>query len=85
MKKSNIIEKVYPIENYILICEFTNGTKKRYNLKGLIEEYKTFKKLKNNKELFYKARVDKGGYGIIWNEEIDLAAEEIWENGEDIK
>lgn len=23
-------------------------------------------------------------YGISWNQEIDLATEEIWENGEDV-
>jgi len=39
-----------------------------------------FKELENE-ELFNKVRVDLGGYGIIWNEEIDLSSEEIWANG----
>lgn len=44
-----------------------------------MEKYSIFKRL--DKELFNKVIVDSGGYGISWNEEIDLAAEEIWENG----
>ena len=74
------IKKVYPKENYTLICEFENGIKKKYDLKQLMEKYSIFKRL--DKELFNKVIVDSGGYGISWNEEIDLAAEEIWENGE---
>ena len=73
------IKKVYPKENYTLICEFENGIKKKYDLKQLMEKYSIFKRL--DKELFNKVIVDSGGYGISLNEEIDLAAEEIWENG----
>ena len=36
--------------------------------------------LKEN-DLFYKVHVDVGGYGIIWNDKIDLAAEELYYNG----
>lgn len=78
------IKKVYPKENYILECEFENGIKKEYDLKPLIEKYTIFNKLKENKKLFEKVIVDIGGYGISWNEEIDLAVEELWENGEDV-
>lgn len=79
----NKIKKVYPQDNYILICEFENKIKKKYNIKKLFKKNSIFEKLKN-KELFNKAVVDIGGYGISWNQEIDLATEEIWENGEDV-
>ncbi len=49
-------------------------------MKPLIEKYGVFSKLKN-KELFNKGKADIGGYGIIWNENIDLSSEEIWKNG----
>ena len=29
--------------------------------------------------------VDEGGYGVSWSDDIDLSAEELWENGEKIK
>ena len=84
MKHENKIKKVYPKDDCILICEFENGIKKKYDIKILLEKYKIFKKLKENRELFNHVVVDSGGYGISWNEEIDLAAEEIWENGEEV-
>ena len=31
--------------------------------------------------LFEKVVVDVGGYGISWNDELDISAEELWENG----
>lgn len=38
----------------------------------------------SDKELFKKVQVDTGGYGISWNDDLDLESEEIWENGEKI-
>lgn len=84
MGESNRIKKVYPQDDYILICEFENSIKKKYDMKTLIEKYGIFKKLKEDNELFINVMVDRGGYGISWNDEIDLASEEIWENGEDV-
>lgn len=46
-----------------------------------MNKWSIFEKLKE-KELFEKVKVDVGGYGISWNEDIDLSCEEIWENGE---
>lgn len=37
--------------------------------------------ISRNKNLFQQVQVDTGGYGISWNDELDLSAEEIWENG----
>ena len=31
--------------------------------------------------LFNQVRVDTGGYGIIWNDEIDLSCDELYYNG----
>ena len=30
------------------------------------------------------AKIDAGGYGVVWNESLDLSANEIWANGETI-
>ena len=32
-------------------------------------------------ELFNLVYVDTGGYGVVWNENMDLACNELWENG----
>ena len=38
-----------------------------------------------DEELFYRVKVDVGGYGIIWNDNIDISCDELFENGETIK
>ena len=43
-----------------------------------------FQQLLDSKKLFSSVFVDKGGYGIIWNDELDLSCDELWENGKEI-
>lgn len=74
------IKSVKALKNMVLEVVFNNGTNKKYDVKKLIKKYEVFKELENE-ELFNMVRVDLGGYGIIWNEEIDLSSEEIWNNG----
>lgn len=78
------IKKVLPKENLIIEVEFENKIKKEYDIQKIINKWKVFKKLEND-NLFKKVKVDIGGYGISWNEDIDLSCEEIWENGKIIK
>lgn len=75
------IKKVIPKDNLIIEVEFENEIKKIYDVKKVINKWSIFKNLKE-KELFKKVKVDVGGYGISWNEDIDLSCEEIWKNGE---
>ena len=74
------IKSIKPLENMILEAVFFSGETKKYDIKELIKKYKIFKELEN-KELFNKVKVDIGGYGIIWNDNLDLSSEEIWKNG----
>lgn len=75
------IKKVLPKEDFMIEVEFENKTKKMYDVKKVMKKCSIFEKLKE-KELFKKVKVDVGGYGISWNEDIDLSCEEIWKNGE---
>lgn len=74
------IKSVTPLKDMVLEVVFNNGICKKYDMKNLFKEHKIFKELENE-DLFNKVRVDTGGYGIIWDEEIDLSSEEIWNNG----
>ena len=74
------IKSIKPLENMILEVVFFNGEIKKYDVKNIIKKHEVFKDLEN-KELFDKVKVDIGGYGISWNEDIDLSSEEIWVNG----
>ena len=57
-------------------------TEKRYDISWLFTDYPQFSQLEKEAGLFESVTVDVGGYGISWNDELDLAAEEIWNNGE---
>ena len=74
------VKSVIPQANFILLVEFQNGQKKKYDVKPLLEKWDSFRDLKND-ILFQLVKVDVGGYGLVWNEYIDLACEELWENG----
>lgn len=78
------IRSVIPLDNYELRVEFCEGITKIYDVKQLFSAFEVFNKLKKN-HLFNKVKVDKGGYGIIWNKEIDLACDDLFYDGVTIK
>ena len=78
------IRSVTPLDDFILRVEFCEGVTKTYDIKQLFNKFKVFNKLKNN-NLFYKVKVDKGGYAVIWNKEIDLACDDLFYDGKTIK
>ncbi|WP_423805896.1 DUF2442 domain-containing protein [Phascolarctobacterium succinatutens] len=43
--------------------------------------WQPFKALKYTNVLFNLVKVDVGGYGISWNDDLDLSCDELWENG----
>ncbi len=73
------ITRVVPLRNNELEVLFENGTTKIYDCTPLLKE-SVFEPLKNS-YLFKQVHVDTGGYGIIWNDDIDLAESELWVNG----
>lgn len=78
------IKNVTTLANYKISVQFSEGITKIYNVKELIEKNPMFKNLENE-ELFYNVKVDVGGYGIIWNDDIDISCDELFENGKTIK
>ena len=68
-------------KNLIVDVEFQNGEKKRYDLKTLFTKHPIFKELEKDENLFYNGKIAPGGYGIIFNNDIDIAAEELFYNG----
>ena len=68
-----------------LIAQFDDGSVRKYYVGRLIPKYPVFKTLQTDRQLFSKARVDAGGFGVVWNEDLDLSANEIWANGEPVE
>ena len=75
------IKDVIPLQDYILQVYFENGDLKKYDVKNLFDCFETFASLKNITGLFEQVKVDEGGYGISWNEDIDLSCDELFVNG----
>lgn len=74
------VKSVVPLDDFILEVTFVEGELKRYDVKPLFGEIPHFIDLKEN-NLFSKVTVGTGGYGIIWNDDVDLSCDELWENG----
>mgnify|MGYP003310059847 FL=1 len=78
------LRAVYPLPDLKLCAVFREGVTKIYDVKPLLEKWEVFKELKDE-DLFDSVHVDLGGYGIIWNDRIDLSSDSIWEKGETVK
>ncbi|MDR1303861.1 MAG: DUF2442 domain-containing protein [Verrucomicrobiales bacterium] len=75
------VKTVTPLANLTLAVEFQDGTRKQYDVTPLIAKWEPFGLLKSLPGIFERVRVDWHGYGIVWNDELDLSCEELWVNG----
>lgn len=58
---------------------FDTGEVKRYDVSALFPKYPQLEALRD-RELFTSGKL-MGAYGIIWNDELDLEAETVYEDG----
>ena len=79
------IKAVDALPDNCLCVQFAEGVTKIYDVKPLCEKWAAFKALERDPALFSCVEVDAGGYGVIWNDEIDLSCNELFENGETVK
>ena len=75
------VREVKPLPEYGLFVVFASGEQKIYNVQPLFNKWEAFKALASIKGLFEQVKVDVGGYGISWNDDIDLSCNELYENG----
>lgn len=75
------VKDVQPLPDYMLSVQFEDGESKKYDVKPLFTKWAAFKALQTIKGLFEQVRVDIGGYGIIWNDYIDLSCDELYYGG----
>jgi len=77
------IKSVITKNDLIISATFFDGTVKEYSVDRLFNIYPQLKELEN-RELFNSVQIDAGGYGVSWNDDLDLDAETIWEDGIEI-
>ena len=79
------IKNVSALPEFKLSVQFSEGVTKIYDVKPLFEKLSAFEAFKDNPQEFFCVTVDVGGYGIIWNDDLDLSCDELWENGVQVK
>ncbi len=79
------IKNVSALPEFRLSVQFSEGVTKIYDVKPLFEKVPCFVELKNNLDEFYSVYVDVGGHGIVWNDDLDLSCDELWENGVEVE
>jgi hypothetical protein len=67
------------IDDRILLVKFTNQEVRKYDITHLLEK-PMFAPL-SNPGFFKNFKIDPGGYGLVWNDEIDISEYELWQNG----
>ena len=77
------VSQVEPLPNYRLRITFQNGIVKEYDCSPLLEKA-VFNPLREA-SLFNRVVVGSGGYGIVWNDDIDLSEAELWLNGVEVE
>lgn len=75
------IKAVAYVPDYKLSIQFAEGVTKIYDLKLLMDKLDVFKVFELNPYIMEKVSVAPGGWGIIWNDELDLSCDELWDNG----
>lgn len=79
------VKAVHALPDYRLSVQFAEGVTKIYDVKPLFQKWAPFQAFQNTPELFFGVEVDAGGYGVIWNDELDLSCNELYENGVTVK
>ena len=70
-------------EGTSLEVRFQDGKIKRYDMASLFNKYPQLGALED-RDLFLSGRL-MGAYGIVWNDDLDIEAETIYEDGETIR
>jgi hypothetical protein len=75
------VESVKPLKDRRLLVRFANGVEKVYDCTQLTHLV-MFQPLE--KDAFFRSvKVDAGGYGVSWNDDVDLSEYELWVNGKE--
>lgn len=75
------ITQVNALPGYLLLADFSDGAQVCYNVSGLFDRIPAFQDLRDITGLFALVKVDAGGYGVSWNDDLDLSADEIYNAG----
>lgn len=75
------IRKLRALPFYILWAEFEDGRRVFYNVGDLFDRIPAFRAFEKMPGLFETVQIAGGGWGVEWNDDLDLDGEEIYEHG----
>jgi hypothetical protein len=78
------VEAVKALPEFHLQVLFRTGEEKTYDAHQLMEKYESFQSFQLTYGLFEQVKIAKGGYGVYWNDEIDISCNELYFNSKQI-
>ncbi|GHT81243.1 hypothetical protein FACS1894125_1600 [Actinomycetota bacterium] len=79
------IRTVEALPDFKLLVDFNNDVQKIYDVSKLFLKNAIFEPLKNFPALFNAIHLAPKGYAVEWNDDIDIAADELYINGEELQ
>jgi DNA-binding transcriptional regulator YiaG len=61
-----------------LLIHWRSGEETYVDISGLIETFRAYAPLRRSDELFRQVRLGEHGTDVVWNDDIDVAAETLW-------
>ena len=78
-----VITSIKPKDNLLIEAVFADGEIVCFDVKTMFEKHPVFHDLENE-ELFRSVKIDGAGYGISWNDELDLSSDGIYLRGKHV-
>lgn len=78
-----IITKVKTLNDLKIEATFADGEVVVFDVKTMFSKYPVFQQLES-KSLFNSLKIDGIGYGVSWNDDLDLSSDGIYERGEHV-
>ena len=69
------------LEDVTIEVTYRDGKVFKYDMSKLFLKYPQLEELRRNRQLFESGQIDPGGYGIVWNDKLDVDATGIYEDG----
>ena len=78
------IKNIQPLDDFILLVEFDDGKKVKYDVKDDIRTLADFKVLESEYGLFQNVGLDSSRTCVYWNDRVDLPSDTIVEYGQPV-
>ena len=79
------VEKAEALPDFRLSVLFRAGESKVYDVRSLMARHEAFRSFELTRGLFEQVKVSGGGYGVYWNDDIDIGCNELYANGRPVK